>query len=79
MNPALAEVVNRELTLEEARAYLDHTVTPAEREGVLDVVRWFTRRYRTPLERLAYVRRASARWSRTVGRRGSSDTVTSGS
>ncbi len=38
-----------------------------EREEVLALRRWFCRRYPTPLERLAYVRRAVARWRRTVG------------
>jgi hypothetical protein len=65
VKPAIADVVNRELTAEELRAYVDQPVTSAEREGLRDLVRWFTTRYPTPLERLAYVRRASVRWSRT--------------
>ena len=51
----------------EARAYLEAPVTQAERDDVLALVRWFERRYPTPAERLAYVRRAYARWQRTVG------------
>jgi len=51
----------------EARAYLDAPISEAEREEVLALVRWFRRRYPTPAERLAYVRRAYARWRRTQG------------
>ena len=50
-----------------AREYLDAPVTDAERDELLALVRWFRRRYPTPLERLAYVRRAYARWQRTLG------------
>ena len=58
---------NRTLEPAEARAYLDAPVTDAERDDVLALVRWFERRYPTPAERLAYVRRAYARWQRTLG------------
>jgi hypothetical protein len=51
----------------EARAYLDAPISEAEREEVLALIRWFQRRYPTPAERLAYVRRAYARWRRTRG------------
>ena len=68
MNDTLRAAVDRELTPEEFQAYLDQPITPAEREGVRDLVRWFTTRYSTPLERLAYVRRATRRWSGTTRR-----------
>lgn len=55
-------VAGRRLTEAEAAAYLDAPVTEEERATVIDLVRWFTRRYPTPLERLAYVRQAHARW-----------------
>jgi len=42
-------------------------ITQAERDEVEALVRWFRRRYPTPAERLAYVRRAYARWRRTLG------------
>jgi hypothetical protein len=58
---------NRRLAPGEARAYLDAPVTDAERDEVLALVHWFRRRYPMPLERLAYVRRAYARWRRTLG------------
>ena len=51
----------------EARAYLDAPISQAERDEVLALVNWFKRRYPTPAERLAYVRRAYARWRRTRG------------
>ncbi len=57
----------RRLTPDEVRAYLDAPLSDAERESVLELARWFRRRYPTPLERLAYARRAYARWSRTRG------------
>lgn len=58
---------DRTLEPAEARAYLDAPVTDAERNEVLALVRWFERRYPTPAERLAYVRRTYARWQRTQG------------
>ncbi|MBI1875399.1 MAG: hypothetical protein HYS05_16140 [Acidobacteria bacterium] len=63
----LQALANRTLQPAEARRYLDTPVTDAEREEVLALVRWFRRRYPTPLERLEYVRRAYSRWQRTLG------------
>ena len=62
---ALARVralVERILSPEEIRAALAVPLTDAEREETLSLVRWFRRRYPTPLERLAYARRAYRRW-----------------
>jgi hypothetical protein len=42
-------------------------MTDAERDEVLALAAWFQRRYPTPLKRLAYLRRAYARWRRTLG------------
>ncbi|MGH9384007.1 MAG: hypothetical protein ACRD2N_06955 [Vicinamibacterales bacterium] len=58
---ALAE---RRLSAKEVRAYLDAPVSDAERDEILDLARWFQRRYPTAAERLTYVRRAYARWTR---------------
>jgi hypothetical protein len=58
---------SRTLTPEEARTYLEHPISEAEREEVLALARWFRRRYPSPADRLAYVRRAYARWQRTAG------------
>lgn len=61
---ALAE---RPLAVDEWRRLIAIPLTDDERERTLELVRWFTRRYPTPAERLAYVRRAHARWTRTLG------------
>ncbi len=57
----------QDLSPDEAARWLDAPFSVAEREDVLSLVRWFRRRYPTPLERLAYVRRAYARWQSTLG------------
>ena len=57
----------RRLSPLEAREYLETPISDSERDEVLALVRWFRRRYPTPLDRLAYVRRAYARWQRTLG------------
>jgi len=64
---SLASFSNRELDPDEVRAYLEAPISDAERNEVLALVAWFRRRYPTPAERLAYVRRAYARWQRTLG------------
>lgn len=63
---ALAEVralADRQLTPDEFEAYVGAPMSAQEEEGILDLIRWFCRSYPTPLERLAYVRRAYARWT----------------
>jgi hypothetical protein len=67
VNSPIAAAVGRELSAEEARVYLDQPIAPEEREEILALVRWFTTRYPTPALRLAYVRRAYARWTRATG------------
>ncbi len=57
------EATERRVTREELEAELYRPIDALEREEVLSLVRWFTRRYPTPEERLAYVRRAFARWT----------------
>lgn len=59
----------RQLSPEEAEAWLSAPVSDEERAHVLELVDWFTRRYPTPLERLQYVRRATARWRASVSSR----------
>lgn len=58
----LAAERDRQRSPEEIAAYLGAPVTAAEREDTLALVEWFTRRYPTGAERLAYVRRAYRRW-----------------
>ena len=65
---ALAAEIDRRVTPDEAAAYLAAPISDAEREDVLSLVRWFTRRYPTGAERLAYVRRAYRRWTSAAPR-----------
>ena len=65
---ALAAEIDRRVTPDEAAAYLAAPISDAEREDVLSLVRWFTRRYPTGAERLAYVRRAYRRWTSATPR-----------
>lgn len=67
MTNRLAAEANREFSPEETRAYLAQPISSHERENVLELVRWFRRRYPSPADRLAYVRRAYRRWVRTSG------------
>ncbi len=57
----------RRLSPEEWAARAAVPITDVEREEVLSLARWFRARYPTPLERLAYVRRAYGRWAATQG------------
>ena len=54
----------RRLSAAEVRAYLATPMSEDERAEIVDLVRWFQQRYPTGAERLAYVRRAYARWAR---------------
>jgi hypothetical protein len=67
VNAKLSAEIDRRLNPSEAAAYLEAPVSEAEREAVLALVRWFQRRYPTPLERLQYIRRAHARWKAAAG------------
>lgn len=58
-------IANRTLSPTEFSARLSTPLSEAEVEGTRELVRWFTSRYPTPLERLAYIRRAYARWARS--------------
>ena len=65
--------VERALSPDEVRVYLATPIGDSEREDILALVRWFRRRYPTPADRLAYIRRASARWRADAAIDGSSD------
>ena len=52
----------RLLSAEEVSEALARPITDEERDEVRALVAWFRRRYPTPLERLAYARRAYRRW-----------------
>jgi hypothetical protein len=63
---ALARVralAQRTLNAEEFRAAMAVPLGEAEEEEARSLIRWFRRRYPTPAERLAYVRRAYRRWT----------------
>ena len=68
MTDRLRAATDRVVSAQDARDYLECPVSEKEREGALALVRWFRRRYATPAARLAYVRRAYARWRLTRGR-----------
>lgn len=56
----------RRLSKDEVEAALRIPIDDAEREEILSLVAWFRRRYPTPRDRLAYVRRAYRRWRSTL-------------
>jgi hypothetical protein len=60
----LLEEVNRRVTREELLNALEQPIGADERERVLELVEWFTRRYPTGEARLAYARQAYRRWRR---------------
>jgi hypothetical protein len=61
-------LTERRLTPEEVNAALRVPISADEREGILLLLAWFRRRYPTPAERLAYVRRAYRRWQGSLAR-----------
>jgi hypothetical protein len=61
---AIQQRIDTPLSAAAVRAYLDAPISDAEREKVLELVRWFRRRYPTGADRLEYVRRAVRRWRR---------------
>ena len=65
---SVIEDAERRLSPEEFEAYVNAPMSEAELERIWELIDWFSRRYPTPLERLAYVRRAYARSQ--SGRRG---------
>ena len=66
MTSAVRDRINaltqRRVSADEVRRALHDPVSAAEREDVAALIHWFTTRYPTPLERLAYARLAYARW-----------------
>ena len=59
---AVRRLLDRTLPADEFQRLLAIPLTDSEREDTRALVRWFTRRYPTPAERFAYIRRARARW-----------------
>jgi hypothetical protein len=58
----LRAMSERRLSAEEFARAAAVPISHDEQEETLALVRWFTRRYPTPADRLAYVRVATARW-----------------
>jgi hypothetical protein len=64
----LRALSERVLSADEVRAALAVPLSDAEEEEVRSLIRWFRRRYPTPADRLAYVRRAYRRWTKARSR-----------
>jgi hypothetical protein len=60
----LRAIAERTLTPEEWAERAAVPIGPEELQRSRELIRWFRRRYPTAGERLAYVRRAYARWTR---------------
>jgi hypothetical protein len=56
------DFAERQLDPEEVEAILRIPIGDEERADVVALISWFRRRYPTPRERLAYIRRATRRW-----------------
>ena len=64
--PEIAHLVEERLSPEEFDRRVSTPLTDEEAADLADLIRWFTRRYPTPKERLAYARRKFAEWTRPV-------------
>jgi hypothetical protein len=62
----LTDAINRHVTVEELRCALVEPIGAEERDEVIALVRWFTRRYSSTEARLAYIRHAYERWRPTA-------------
>jgi len=65
---SIQDAIDRIVTDAELREALDGPISEGERNEVLSLHRWFTTRYPSAEERLAYVRQAYERWRGTVNR-----------
>jgi hypothetical protein len=59
---AVRTLLDRTLPADEFQRLLAIPLTDAERDDTRALAGWFTRRYPTPAECFAYIRRARARW-----------------
>lgn len=62
--PAIAEVAEEAVPLESYARRFAKAPTEDEIAETMDLVRWFRRRYPTPKERFAYIRRKYLDWTR---------------
>jgi hypothetical protein len=65
---AIEQAMNRPVTEAELHEALEGPISEAEQHEVAALHDWFTTRYPSAEERLAYVRQAYARWRATVTR-----------
>jgi hypothetical protein len=66
IHSALRQAIDRHVTPEELRDALERPIPSTERDEVVSLRRWFTTRYPSPEERLAYVRQVYARWQSAI-------------
>ncbi len=64
----VAQMIDALVPADELAARIAKPLTPEEIAETLELHDWFVRRYPTARERLAYVRRAYARWTRRAPR-----------
>ena len=64
--PDVLRLIEEPRPLEEFLARTSAPLTTEELETTRELMRWFTTRYPTVRARLAYVRRAMARWRRSL-------------
>jgi len=64
----IAALAERQLTAAEVEQGLRDRLTDDQIEENRELIRWFRRRYPTASQRLAYARRAYARWSKSFPR-----------
>ena len=62
----IRELAERPLDPKEFEADVRAPLSDYEREETIHLIDWFVRRYPTARERLAYARRAYARWARAM-------------
>ena len=62
----LRALADRVLEAEEFSRLLVVPIGEAEEQEARSLIRWFQRRYPTPVERLAYCRRAYRRWTKAL-------------
>lgn len=63
---AIEQAMNRPVTDGELHEALEGPISEGEQREVAALHRWFTTRYPSAEERLAYVRQAYGRWRATV-------------
>jgi hypothetical protein len=62
----LRELAERRLSTDEWRSYVDAPISEREREEITSLIRWFQRRYPTPLDRVCSSRHAFRQASQRV-------------